>query len=160
VTVLPFGNGAERTLDNRDPGASVHGLNFNVHDRRHLLRAAQEGIVFALRYGLDIMTEMGLPVDTVRAAHANMFQSPVFREAFATVTGTTVELIRTDGAEGAARGAGLGAEVFSAPDEAFAGLERLRTEAPAADRADAYAAAYQRWTDRLDHELARLDADA
>jgi xylulokinase len=159
VTVLPFGNGAERTLDNRDPGASVHGLNFNVHDRRHLLRAAQEGIVFALRYGLDIMTEMGLPVDTVRAAHANMFQSRVFREAFATVTGTTVELIRTDGAEGAARGAGLGAEVFSAPDEAFEGLERLRTEAPAADRADAYAAAYQRWTDRLDHEIGRFDAD-
>ena len=159
VTVLPFGNGAERTLDNRDPGASVHGLNFNVHDRGHLLRAAQEGIVFALRYGLDIMTEMGLPVEMVRAAHANLFRSRVFREAFATVTGTTVELIRTDGAEGAARGAGLGAEVFSAPAEAFEGLERLRTVAPAPDRADAYAAAYRRWTDRLDHELARLDTD-
>jgi xylulokinase len=105
------------------------------------------------------MTEMGLPVETVRAAHANLFRSRVFREAFATVTGTTVELIRTDGAEGAARGAGLGAEVFSAPAEAFEGLKRLRTVAPAPDRADAYEAAYRRWTDRLDHELARLDTD-
>ena len=158
VTVLPFGNGAERTLDNRDPGASVHGLNFNVHDRRHLLRAAQEGIVFALRYGLDIMTEMGLPVDTVRAAHGNMFLSPVFREAFATVTGTTVELLRTDGAEGAARGAGVGAGRFDAPEAAFAGLETVATVAPTAEDADAYDAAYRRWRSRLDHELARLEA--
>ena len=160
VTVLPFGNGAERTLGNRDPGGSVHGLNFNVHDRTHLLRAAQEGIVFALRHGMGIMNDMGLPIETVRAAHANMFLSPLFREAFATVTGTTVDLIRTDGAEGAARGAGVGAGAFSGPDDAFAGLESLSTVTPNPEQTDAYDAAYRRWTERLDHELARLEAEA
>lgn len=154
LSVLPFGNGAERTLDNRNPGASIHGLNFNIHNRSHLLRASQEGIVFALRYGIDIMKEMGLPVETVRAAHANMFLSPIFREAFATVTDTIVELIETDGAEGAARGAGLGADVYHSREEAFKGLERISTVEPNPDTADAYAEAYDRWHSLLDHELA------
>lgn len=155
LCVLPFGNGAERTLDNRDPGASVHGLNFNVHDRSSLLRAAQEGIVFALRYGIDIMTDMGVPVDTVRAAHANMFLSPVFRRAFATVTDSVVELIETDGAEGAARGAGLGAGLYETRADAFEGLERISTVEPQPNQAAAYREAYERWHARLEHELAR-----
>jgi xylulokinase len=157
VTVLPFGNGAERTLGNRAPGGSVHGLNFNVHDRSHLLRAAQEGIVFALRYGMDIMSDMGLPIDRVRAAHANMFLSPLFRNAFATITGTTVDLIETDGAEGAARGAGLGAGVFAKPDAAFEGLKRRSTVRPNEEQTDAYEAAYRRWAERLHLELGRVD---
>jgi xylulokinase len=155
LSVLPFGNGAERTLGNRDLGASLHGLNFNVHDRTHLLRAAQEGIVFALRYGLDIMREMGLSADTIRAAHGNMFLSPVFREAFATITETPVELVRTDGAEGAARGAGLGTGLYATPTEAFEGLKTINTVTPRTDRASNYAEAYQRWTHRLSHELTR-----
>ncbi len=156
LTVLPYGNGAERTLGNRDLGASVHGLNFNVHDHAHLLRAAQEGIVFALRYGLDIMEDMGLSADTIRAAHGNMFLSPVFRETFATVTDTAVELVRTGGAEGAARGAGLGADVYDTADDAFAGLESVMIVEPNADRAAAYADAYDRWHRILTHQL---DAD-
>jgi len=155
LSVLPFGNGAERTLGDRDLGASLHGLNFNVHDRPHLLRAAQEGIVFALRYGLGIMREMGLTANVIRAARGNMFLSPVFREAFATVTETPVELVRTDGAEGAARGAGLGAGLFETTEEAFEGLETLDTVLPRTDRASDYAEAYQRWTHRLTHELNR-----
>ena len=154
LAILPFGNGAERTLGNQDLGASVHNLNFNVHNRSHLLRAAQEGIVFALRHGLDVMREMGLSANTVRAGYANMFLSPLFTEAFATVTDTAVELIRTDGAEGAARGAGVGAGVFAAPDEAFEGLETIRTVAPRSDRSTAYSDAYRRWMDLLSHQLA------
>jgi xylulokinase len=153
LTVLPFGNGAERTLGNRDVGASVHGLNFNVHGRPHLLRAAQEGIVFALRHGLGIMREMGLSAETIRAAHGNMFLSPVFTEAFATVTDTAVELVRTSGAEGAARGAGLGAGIYDTTDAAFRGLESVKTVAPTADRAGAYAEAYARWQTVLTHQL-------
>ncbi len=156
LSVLPFGNGAERTLGNRDLGASIHGLNFNIHDRSHLLRAAQEGIVFALRYGLDIMTGMGLSVDTVRAGYANMFLSPVFREAFATVTGATVELIRTDGAEGAARGAGLGAELYASPREAFEGLKRVDTVEPRGTLSSAYTEGYERWRELLSRELERV----
>jgi len=153
VTVLPFGNGAERTLGNRDLGASVHGLNFNVHDRSHLLRAAQEGIVFALRHGLDIMRDMGLSVDTVRAGHANMFLSPLFREAFATVTDTAVELIRTEGAEGAARGAGLGINLFSSPEEAFESLQTVATVEPQPDDSTVYGDAYARWSRVLNRQL-------
>ena len=155
LTVLPFGNGAERTLGNRDLGASVHGLNFNVHDRSHLLRAAQEGIVFALRYGLDIMRDMGLSAETIRAGHGNMFLSPLFATAFATLTDTTVELLRTDGAEGAARGAGVGTGLYAAPSDAFGGLEPVTTVPPNPEQAPAYAEAYARWTDTLAHQLNR-----
>jgi len=155
LSVLPFGNGAERTLGDRNPGASVHDLNFNVHDRTHVLRAAQEGIVFALRYGLDIMRKTGLSAETIRAAHGNMFLSSVFTGAFATVTETPVELIRTDGAEGAARGAGLGTGLYNSPTEAFEGLEPVDTVTPRTDLASDYADAYQRWTHLLTHELNR-----
>ncbi|WP_263785454.1 xylulokinase [Salinibacter grassmerensis] len=155
LTVLPFGNGAERTLGDRDLGASVHGLNFNVHGRPHLLRAAQEGIVFALRYGLDIMQAMGLSAETVRAGHANMFLSPLFATTFATLTDTTVELLRTDGSEGAARGAGVGAGLYSTPSDAFEGLEPVKTVSPNPTHASAYAEAYDRWTHTLAHQLNR-----
>ena len=141
LVVLPYGNGAERTLGNTDLGASLHGLNFNVHNRAHLLRAAQEGIVFALHHGLDAMREMDLRIDTVRAGHANMFLSPIFAEAFATVTGATVELVETDGAVGAARGAGLGTGVFADPEEAFAGLTVIDTIDPDPNLTSDYAAA-------------------
>jgi xylulokinase len=153
LTVLPFGNGAERTLGNRDLGASVHGLNFNVHNRAHLLRAAQEGIVFALRYGLDIMRDMGLSADTIRAAHGNMFLSPVFAEAFATVTDTTVEIVHTSGAAGAARGAGVGVGLYESPKEAFEGLDIVDTVTPSTEQAAPYAAAYDRWHHHLTHQL-------
>ena len=115
LVILPYGNGAERTLENRNIGASIHGLNFNMHNRSHLLRAAQEGIVFALNYGLEIMRRSGVKVKTVRAGNANMFLSPLFGEAFATVTGSVVELYNTDGSQGAARGAGIGAGIYREP---------------------------------------------
>jgi len=104
LVILPYGNGAERTLENRNIGASAHGWNFNVHKKAHFLRAAQEGIVFALNYGLEIMRDMGIELKTVKAGNANMFLSPLFGEAFATVTQASVELYNTDGSQGAARG--------------------------------------------------------
>jgi len=155
LTVLPFGNGAERTLGNHHLGASVHGLNFNVHSRAHLLRAAQEGIVFALRYGLDIMRDMGLSAETVRAAHANMFLSPIFANAFATITDATVGLLGTDGAEGAARGAGVGIGLYPTPNDAFEGLRPVKTVSPSFEQASAYTEAYDRWTHILNHKLNR-----
>jgi xylulokinase len=153
VRVLPFGNGAERTLENANPGASVHGLDFNRHGIPHLLRAAQEGIVFALRHGMSIMQGIGLQTRTVRAGRANMFLSPLFREAFAAVTGTTVELYETDGAQGAARGAGVGAGVFASPGEAFVGLRAVHTEVPDPGRAAAYEEAWQSWKAVLDRTV-------
>ena len=153
LSMLPFGNGAERTLQNQDLGASLAGLNFNIHDRGHLLRAAQEGIVFALKYGIDAMADAGVSVQNVRAGHANMFLSPLFREAFATATGATVELYDTDGAQGAARGAGIGSGAFSDAQAAFAGLRCQATIEPNAAVADAYHASYERWLERLNAQI-------
>lgn len=149
LVILPYGNGAERTLENRNIGASVHGWNFNVHKRAHFLRAAQEGIVFALNYGLGIMRDMGIRLTTVRAGNANMFLSPLFSEAFATVTQATVELYNTDGSQGAARGAGIGAGIYKGPEDAFVGLQPVKTIEPNAKLAQAYQEAYKRWENVL-----------
>ena len=154
VSVLPFGNGAERMLEDRQTGCSVHGLDFNTHDRSHLVRAAQEGIVFAFKYGIDIMEGMGIKVRRIHAGRANMFLSPVFRDTLAGVTGAVIELYDTDGATGAAKGAGIGAGVYKSAGEAFATLERLGVVEPPAG-AGRYAEAYALWKRRLEAETAR-----
>ena len=147
VCILPFGNGAERMLGNRDCGCSVHGVSFNIHGREHLLRAAQEGIVFSFQYGMEIMEKMGMKVGTIHAGNANMFLSPIFRETLAGVSGATIELYDTDGSAGAARGAGIGAGVYRDGAEAFATLVRLAVIEPA--RCDEYRAAYENWKSKL-----------
>jgi xylulokinase len=153
LVILPYGNGAERTLENRNIGASVHGWNFNVHKKAHFLRAAQEGIVFALNYGLGIMRQMGIDLKRVKAGNANMFLSPLFAEAFATVTGAAVELYSTDGSQGAARGAGIGAGIYEGAEDAFVGLEPVRTIEPNANLASAYKDAYGAWEEVLKRQL-------
>lgn len=144
VTVLPFGNGAERVLQNKEIGCSVHGVNFNVHDRRHIMRAAQEGIVFSFMYGMEIMQEIGMKIDCISAGKANMFLSPIFRDTLASVSGATIRLYETDGSVGAARGAGIGAGIYRNAAEAFESLQLLGEIAPAADRTP-YLEAYARW---------------
>jgi len=153
LVILPYGNGAERTLGNRNIGASMHGLNFNIHKRAHLLRAAQEGIVFALNYGVEIMRNVGVKSGTVRAGYANMFMSPLFSAAFATVTGSVVELYNTDGSVGAARGAGLGAGIYKSADDAFVGLTPVKKIEPNAKAASAYKEAYGNWLTVLESNL-------
>ena len=149
LTVLPFGNGAERILGNAVLGASIYGLNFNRHTNSHLLRAAQEGIVYSLNYGFQIMKEMGMRTDTVKAGHANMFLSPLFRDAFVQTTGAQLELYDTDGAAGAARGAGIGAGIYKSADEAFGGLTRIDIIEPDDKKQSAYRDAYEHWLEKL-----------
>jgi len=144
LVILPYGNGAERTLENRNIGASVHGWNFNIHKQAHFLRAAQEGIVFALNYGLGIMRDTGTKLKTVKAGNANMFLSPLFAE---------VELYNTDGSQGAARGAGLGAGLYKGPEDAFIGLEPVRTVEPNKQLKKAYQNAYETWECVLNNQV-------
>jgi xylulokinase len=151
--ILPFGNGAERILENKDLGATVTGLDFNRHQQGHLFRAAQEGIVFALNYGLEIMREMGMKIETVRAGYTNMFLSPLFREAFANTTGTLVELYNTDGSQGAARGAGLGAGIYSNASEAFRGLKTIEHISPTPKLTSQYKDAYRQWLEKLNNQI-------
>jgi xylulokinase len=153
--VFPYGNGAERTLENKNIGASVFGWNFNVHKKAHFLRAAQEGIIFALNYGLAIMRDMGIELTAVKAGYANMFLSPLFAEVFATVTRTTVELYNTDGSQGAARGAGIGAGIYKDSDDAFVGLKPIKTIEPNDKLATEYSKVYNKWEDILNHSLER-----
>lgn len=149
VSILPFGNGAERMLENREVGSSIHGVNFNVHGREHLLRAAQEGIVFSFKYGIEVMEQMGMNVGKIHAGHANMFLSPIFRETLAGVTGAVIDLYDTDGSVGAAKGAGIGAGIYKDNNEAFATLEKLAVIEPSQADAQAYADAYGSWKERL-----------
>ena len=153
LIVLPYGNSAERTLENKNPGAAFLNLHFNTHTRAHLLRAAQEGVVFALHYGIRIMHQLGLPPKTVRAADANMFQSPIFAAAFAATTKATVELYDTDGAQGAARGAGIGAGIYAARHDAFTSLTPTRTFHPDETLLQPYQDAYRRWESALQKHL-------
>jgi xylulokinase len=153
LAFLPFGNGAERILVNRLVDANLFGLNFNVHTQPHLLRSAQEGIVYALNYGIDIMRQTNVGVQKVRAGYANMFLSPVFREALANCSNVEIELYNTDGSQGAARGAGVGAGVYRQPADAFRGLEKIMTIEPTPALHEQYQQAYTHWQHALQQVL-------
>lgn len=156
LTILPFGNGAERMLGNRQLGAQVLGLDFLRHNAAHLSRAAQEGIAFAFSHGIAGMKATGLAPTRLRAGDANLFKSAVFRETLATTLGVTIELIRTDGAAGAARGAGVGAGIFATSADAFKNLEVISTIEPDAALAGPCAEAAARWEKALANALDAL----
>jgi xylulokinase len=149
VLVLPFGNGAERMLRNKDIGCHLGNLNFNRHNQSHILRAAQEGIVFAFNYGIDIMKGIGISTSVIRAGKANMFLSPIFTSTLASLTGATIELYNTDGSVGAARGAGVGTGLYKSFNDAFVGLNKLEIIQPDEKLQPALKKAYQNWTKYL-----------
>ena len=153
LTVLPFGNGAERVLNNKNIGSVFNGINFNIHQKGHLLRAAQEGIVFSFKYGMDIMQNIGINASVIRAGKANMFLSPVFRDALAGTTGATIELYNTDGSVGAARGAGVGSGYYKSFSEAFANLEKLEIIEPDNSKFSQYNDAYNIWKSKLEKAI-------
>lgn len=148
LSVIPFGNGAERVLQNENPGASLHGINFNIHTKAHIIRAAQEGIAFSFAYGMEIMKNMGMEITTIKAGHANLFLSPLFRRTLAAVTGASIQLYETDGSVGAAYGAGIGAGIYSDSDDAFKTLKHIAIESPV-ENAEEYLVAYNRWKTAL-----------
>jgi xylulokinase len=145
IFCYPFGNGAERILENRNPGAQILGLDFNRHNKFHLARAAQEGIAFALMYGTEIMLEMGLSLKRVRAGMANMFLSPLFSQTFANLLHCPVELYNTDGALGAARAAGYGSGYYSHIRECYAGMEIVSRIDPVVRDANQIHEIYEQW---------------
>lgn len=152
LSILPFGNGAERMLGNKDIGAQVHNLNFNRHGRGHLYRAALEGIAFSFVYGLEILKEMGLEVKNLKVDSQNLFQSRIFGQSIANLSGAKIEMMDTNGAVGAARGAGYGAGVYQSLDDAVGQQKVLHTYSPEQEIA-AYKAAYSRWKNILEKEL-------
>ncbi len=149
LCVLPFGNGAERLLQNKNLGGHFNHIDHNRHQLGHMIRATQEGIAFALNKGFDVLNSIGVQCSTIKAGKSNLFLSPLFAEAFANTTGATIELYNTDGAEGAARAAALGAGFYSTSKEAFTHLSLLETITPTTEKAAQYQAAYQRWDAEL-----------
>jgi len=145
VCIIPFGNGAERVLNNQEPNCSIHGINFNRIKKAHLIRAAHEGIAFSFKYGMDIMNDMGIETKTIRAGHANLFLSPIFRQTLANITGATIELYNTDGSVGAARGAGIGAGIYKDAQEAFSTLKKIMVITPETENTEATKTAYEKW---------------
>ena len=149
LTVIPFGNGAERVLENQEVGCSINGLSFNKHNNAHVVRAAQEGIVFSFCYGMEVMEQMGMDICKIHAGKANMFLSPLFRDTLAGVSGATIELYDTDGAAGAAKGAGIGCGIYKNHDEAFASLKKLAVIEPDEQHRTEYLHAYAKWKEQL-----------
>ncbi|HET6722816.1 MAG TPA: FGGY family carbohydrate kinase, partial [Chitinophagaceae bacterium] len=149
LLIYPFGNGAERVLENKDLGAVMKVLQFNRHHRGHIARASQEGIVFALHYGVEIMKKMGLEIKRVRAGHTNMFLSEVFSSVFVNTLGCDLELYNTDGATGAARGAGIGVGVYKNFAEAYSSMEKIKNYSPSKEMQEIYSSAYRKWKKQL-----------
>jgi xylulokinase len=149
LSILPFGNGAERMLNNRDPGCHIDNLNFNMHSQAHMIRAAQEGVVFAFHYGMEIMKTTGIKPAVIRAGNTNMFLSPVFRESLAGLTGAVIELFDTDGSQGAAKGAGIGVGYYKSITDAFSNLKKIKVIEPDNKSHEQFATAYQNWLSQL-----------
>jgi xylulokinase len=158
IRCYPFGNGAERILENKNPGGHLKALDFNRHNKYHLARAAQEGIVFSLIYGAEIMKGMGLPLQRVRAGHANMFLSGIFAQTFSDCSNCPVELYNTDGAVGAARGAGYGIRFYPHFKDCFRGMELVRRIEPDKNNLDQIREIYGDWKEGLQQILHETSA--
>jgi len=149
VLCYPYGNGAERSLANKNVHGHFSGINFNFHGKEHVIRSAQEGIVFSFRYGLDIMKSMGMEIGVMKAGYSNLFQSKVFREAFVNTCNVNLEIYNTDGSQGAARGAGIGIGYYTSPDKAFIGLKMIDKLHVTSDLVRTYESVYQNWKSGL-----------
>jgi xylulokinase len=153
LSILPFGNGAERVLGNKTVGSVFSGINFNVHSKGHIIRAAQEGIAFSLKYGMDIMAENGTSPSVIRAGKANMFLSDIFSKTLVDSTGVGVELFDTDGAKGAALGAGIGVSYFKKPKEAFVNMKKIGVIEPDFKQKEVYENIYGAWKTYLEKNI-------
>ena len=147
LKVLPFGNGAERMLNNKFTGGQLIGIDLNLHQQADIFRAVQEGIAFSFRYGLDILRENGMHPKVIRAGRANLFLSEVFAQTFVDVTGIPVELYENDGSVGAALGAGIGAGIFENAEDAFTQHQAIKTLTP--QHSEQYEPIYQEWKEIL-----------
>jgi xylulokinase len=149
LLVHPFGNGAEKLMINNNLGAQISNINFNIHNKKHLVRAALEGIVFAFAYGINILQKSGIQINTMKYSYSNLSLSKVFISALATVTNTIIELYETNGAEGAARGAGVGVKFYRNPREALSGIRTLEKVYPEESLMKMYIETYNRWIKKL-----------
>ncbi|MDO6737266.1 xylulokinase [Wenyingzhuangia sp. 2_MG-2023] len=153
LSFLPFGNGAERMLENKIIGAHYQGLQFNRHKLAHLVRACLEGIAFSFVYGINCMKELGLTPEVMKVGNDNMFQSEIFATTIATLTGATIQVKETNGAVGAAIGAGFGAGEIEDLEEAFVNENIIKTYKADNANETLYRKAYATWLKTLESKL-------
>lgn len=149
---LPFGNGPERMLGNKNIGAHLLGLDLNRHGKGHVVRAGLEGIAFAFVYGMKVMKELGVDLSAIRVGNDNLFQSKVFSSTIATLTGATIEVHNTTGAVGAALAAGVSVGLADSIEEAVGRQEVLEQVLPGSNHAKLMEA-YALWEASLDKLL-------
>ena len=146
---LPFGNGSERIFENKLIGSHLLNLDFNKHETGHMLRAAVEGIIYALNLGFEMLSDLNINRNTIRAGNANLFLSDIFKSIFANVTDTPLEIFNTDGANGAARGAALGFGIFETMEEAFDDLQLLEVIEPNSELCTIYKESFEGWKETI-----------
>jgi xylulokinase len=103
LQVFPFGNGAERMLDNKIVNGHISNINFNIHDNNHMVRATLEGIAFAMIYGIEILKNDGVDIENLKVGNDNLFLSDVFSKTIADTLGISIQMLEATGAEGAAK---------------------------------------------------------
>ena len=149
VCMLPFGNGAERILNNKEVGARILNINLNNHNKSHMCRAALEGIAFSFVYGMEILKSDGIKINVMRVGNDNLFRSEIFTNTIATLMETEIELYNTTGAIGAARAAGLHDGGFDTFGSYIMDNDHVMTFMPIKDK-ESYAKAYQNWKKELE----------
>ena len=149
---LPFGNGAERMLNNQNLGAHISDLNLNLHNESHLCRATLEGIAFAFVYGMEIMNKDGLNAELIRAGNDNIFQSEVFTSTFSSLIGKPVEIYDTTGAVGAARASSHDINTLEHLSTSLRNNDKIKIIEPQIKN-EKYKIAYDKWKIFLDNKL-------
>ncbi len=148
VCMIPFGNGAERMLNNQEIGSRLLNVNLNNHTKAHVCRAALEGIAFSFVYGMDIMKSDGISINVMRVGNDNLFRSEIFANTVATLVGYEIELYNTTGAIGAARAAGLHQGDFEQFGSYVMNNDYVSTFKPSLDQ-EPYVKAYEGWKKEL-----------
>lgn len=165
ICILPFGNGAERMLENRNVNSHIFNIEFTRHNRAHLYRAALEGVAFSFVRGINVLKEIGLDVDILRVGNDNMFQSEVFASTIATMLDCHIEVVDTTGAIGAARAAGVSTGAYHSLEEAMMGVTTEKIHEPRLNKAQV-SQAYNFWESCLQNVIAparnapRLSSDS
>ncbi|WP_077399979.1 xylulokinase [Cellulophaga omnivescoria] len=149
LSLIPFGNGAERMFNNKTIGTHFCNLNLNKHTNAHLYRAALEGIAFSFAYGMQILKDDNTAINVIRAGNDNLFRSEIFSTTVATLIGFEIEIYNTTGAVGAARAAGVIDGDFTDFKNNSTANDLVKTYKPLEDKLS-YVKAYEKWKYELE----------
>ena len=152
VCLIPFGNGAERMLNNKEIGTRIVNMNLNNHHKGHICRAALEGIAFSFVYGMEILKSDGIDASVIRAGNDNLFRSEIFANTVATLIEQEIEIFNTTGAIGAARAANLHTGDFESFGKSIMDNDHVMTYMPFKEK-QPYIDAFKNWKKELELTL-------